>query len=131
MTFSNSPIIDNILITHELLHHLRTRKEGKNHHLTFKLDICKAFAHVEWDFLKDIMKKLDFYPSFMSWIIFYISTVSFSYVIRNRVSKHFKPLWGIKQRDPFSLFLFVLCSEEFICLFRQVELDKKTSRSQG
>lgn len=40
-------IHDNILIAHELLHHLQSFKNGPNKGLVIKLDMSKAYDHVE------------------------------------------------------------------------------------
>lgn len=109
---------------------MRTTRKGKNHHLVFKLDIHKAFDLVKWDFLEIIMKKLGFCPSFVPWIMYCISIVSFSYVIGNRVSEHCKSFRGIRQEDPFSPFFIHFMLWNFLIWFDKLNWIKnfKVSR---
>lgn len=44
-------ILDNILINHELIHHLKNRKKGKHIDVVIKLNISKAYDCIEWPFL--------------------------------------------------------------------------------
>ena len=55
-------IIDNIVICYECLHKIRLYKGRKNALVALKLDISKAYDIVEWGFLENVTKKLDFSP---------------------------------------------------------------------
>ena len=50
-------IIDNILITFEICHHIKRKRQGKNGVVAMKTDISKAYDRLEWQFLKEIMQK--------------------------------------------------------------------------
>lgn len=56
---SGRQITGNVLIAHEMLHSLNTRKL-KSSYMALKLDISKAFDKVEWSFLEEMMRKLGF-----------------------------------------------------------------------
>nr|XP_027116873.1 uncharacterized protein LOC113734469 [Coffea arabica] len=56
-------ILDNVIISHEFLHHLKKKKQGKNEYFALKLDMSKAYDRVEWKFLQEIMKKMGFSDS--------------------------------------------------------------------
>ncbi|KAA3484185.1 reverse transcriptase [Gossypium australe] len=53
-------IYDNILIAHVLLHYLQSSKNGPNKGFVIKLDMRKAYDHVEWNFLEEVMKHLGY-----------------------------------------------------------------------
>ena len=53
-------ITDNVLVAYETLHAMYCKKNGKKGSLLLKLDVSKAYKHVEWSFLRGIMTKLGF-----------------------------------------------------------------------
>ncbi|MBA0824001.1 hypothetical protein Goarm_020691, partial [Gossypium armourianum] len=48
-------ISDNVLISYEVLHSLKMKKKNRKGNFALKLDISKAYDHVEWDFLAGMM----------------------------------------------------------------------------
>lgn len=53
-------ITDDILIAHELCHHLERKTKGKQGFVALNLGMAKAFDRVEWSFLKFMMIELGF-----------------------------------------------------------------------
>lgn len=53
-------ITDNDLIAYELMHYLNQKQKSKDGSMSLKLDISKAYDHVEWSFLEAIMRKMGF-----------------------------------------------------------------------
>ncbi|XP_023633818.1 uncharacterized protein LOC111829312 [Capsella rubella] len=103
-------ITDNIIVTHELLHSLRT-KNLKTPYMAIKLDIAKAFDKVEWNYIEAVMKRLGFAEKWCSWIMKCITTVSYSVLVNGSPSKKIIPQRGIRQGDPLSPYLYLLCTE--------------------
>ena len=54
----NQLITDNITVAFEILHKMQNKRTGKKGQMAIKLDISKAYNHVEWSFLRSIMLKL-------------------------------------------------------------------------
>lgn len=52
-------ILDNILMTHELLIHMRTY-HSKSQLMAIKMDLSKAYDKVKWSFLLHAMKAMGF-----------------------------------------------------------------------
>lgn len=52
-------ITDNIMIAYKIQHYLKRKTQWKNGSMTLKLDMSKAYDHVEWSLLKAIMIKME------------------------------------------------------------------------
>ncbi|KAL0289012.1 UNVERIFIED_CONTAM: hypothetical protein Sangu_2632000, partial [Sesamum angustifolium] len=90
-------ISDNILLAQELL-------AGYNQvrlppRCTLKVDIQKAYDSVEWDFLLEVLKILNFPSRFIIWIEQCISTATFSISLNGSIHGFFKGGRGLRQDD--------------------------------
>ena len=88
-------ITDNILISFETLHYMKTKRWGTSTQMTFKLDISKAYDRVEWDYLKALMLKMGFHPQWVNLIMAGISSISYSVIVNGEASGFIKPSRGI------------------------------------
>uniref|UniRef100_A0A803PY90 Reverse transcriptase domain-containing protein n=1 Tax=Cannabis sativa TaxID=3483 RepID=A0A803PY90_CANSA len=57
-----------------------------------------------------------------------VRSVSFSILLNGSIKGHFRPTRGLRQGDPLSPFLFLLCSEGLSCLIYEAE---RAGRIQG
>ena len=83
-----------------------------------KLDIEKAYDHVEWSFLFSIMSMMGFGGKWIRWMKWCISTISLSILVNGSSSGFFQSSRGLMQGDPLSLYLFVMIMEAFSSLLR-------------
>ncbi|KAM0985117.1 hypothetical protein ACFX15_012053 [Malus domestica] len=111
-------IQDNILVVHEILHSLLHQKNDDQSGMAIKLDMAKAYDRVEWNFLLSIMAKLGFAPLFCSRIKECISSTSVSIIINGTPIGFIMPERGLRQGDPLSPYLFLLCTEGLSVLIR-------------
>ncbi|KAM1223555.1 hypothetical protein ACFX2G_043518 [Malus domestica] len=87
--------------------------------MAIKLDMAKAYDHVEWDFLIGMMANMGFDPLFCRWIKECISTVSFSILVNGSPTRFIRPERGLRQGDPLSPYLFFICTEGFSMLIKR------------
>lgn len=53
-------ISDNIILAGEVLHHLQKQKKSKNFWCGYKVDFAKAFDKLSWNFLLNVLKRINF-----------------------------------------------------------------------
>ena len=114
-------ISDNILIAYELTHFLVNKREGKVGYAAIKLDMSKAYDRVEWCFLERMIRQLWFHERWISLIMECVTTVRYRVKVNGDLSESFTPRRGLRQGDPLSPYLFLLCAEAFSALFRKGE----------
>lgn len=91
---SDRLLMENLLLATELVKDYH--KEEISIRCCMKIDISKAFDSVQWSFLLNMLKALDFPDKFIHWISLCISTASFSIQVKWRISRLFSECKRIK-----------------------------------
>lgn len=107
-----------------MVHALRT-KEGIDSYMAIKTNMSKAYDRVEWCFVEFMLERMGFDRKWVTWIVSCISYVTYYVLLNGRQHGFIKPERGIRQGDPLSPFLFILCDEALVSTLIQAEASGK------
>ena len=117
--FTKSRLIsDNILAAFESLHSMQ-KHTGKDVYMAIKHDMSKAYDRVEWDYLSSVMEKMGFNEHWICLMMLCVKIVTYSILVNGEPKDMITPTRGIRQGDPLSPFLFLLCTEGLNGLINQ------------
>ena len=81
---SRRMIFDNIIVAHEMVHAMKTRKTMRIGYLEAKLDMSKAYDQIEWNYMEGVMKTLGFSTKWISMIMNCVKIVTYSVVVNGK-----------------------------------------------
>jgi uncharacterized Zn-binding protein involved in type VI secretion len=106
---------------------MATRMKGRKGYMAIKVDMSKAYDRVKWSFLEGIMRRLGFAEQWIKLVMQCVTTVTYSILVNGIPTETITPSRGIRQGDPLSPYLFLLCAECLSSLIANAETDGRIS----
>lgn len=91
--------------------------------MSLKLDMSKAYDRVEWDYLEKTFVIMGFTSRMIFLIMQCVQSTSFSILVNGVPKCPITPSRGLRQGDPLSPYIFLLCTEGLISLLKNSTLD--------
>ena len=102
--------IDNAIIAQEVIHSIN-KKKGKVGYMALKIDLEKVYDKLEWSFIKDMLVKINLLVDLVDIIMSCVLTVFTFIMVNEDALESIYSSRGIRQGDPLSLYLFILCMD--------------------
>uniref|UniRef100_A0A803NVI6 Autophagy-related protein n=1 Tax=Cannabis sativa TaxID=3483 RepID=A0A803NVI6_CANSA len=108
------------ILTQEIIHKIR-HKQGIGGLMAVKLDMHKAYDKMEWCFLERALGVIGFDTKCRQLLMACVTSVSYSVLLNGSPIKKITLQRGLRQGDPISPFLFLLCQETLSKLIGRAE----------
>lgn len=102
--------IDNVFIAQELFYALDNKK-GRADFMAIKLDLEKAYDRLEWSFIHRVLQAFQFPLKILKIIMNCITSPNTTILVNGDALEHFEPTRDIRQGDPLSSYILILCME--------------------
>ena len=79
--------------------------------MALKIDLEKAYDKLEWSFIKDMLIRFNLPRKLIDLIMSCISSISTSLLFNGGALEPFLPTKRIRQGDPLSPYIFIMCMD--------------------
>ncbi|VVA41142.1 Hypothetical predicted protein, partial [Prunus dulcis] len=110
-------------VAQEMLHKFKKSKGSKGF-VAWKIDLSKAYDRLNWDFIREVLWEVGIRGRILELLMQCINSVRYKVILNGELTDSFSPKCGIRQGDPLSPYLFVLCMEKLSHIIQQAVQDK-------
>ena len=100
------------------------KKFGPKGHVALKLDLEKAYDHLKWSFIQETLGFFQIPPRLIQLIMNMLSSTRFHIMWNGTPLPAIVSSKGIRQGDPLSPYLFILCLERLSILLEEAIQDR-------
>uniref|UniRef100_A0A803QQJ3 Reverse transcriptase domain-containing protein n=1 Tax=Cannabis sativa TaxID=3483 RepID=A0A803QQJ3_CANSA len=118
-------IAESSILTQELVQTIQ-RKRGMGGLMAIKLDMHKSYDRMEWTFIRKVLRANGFDEKSCGLIMSCVTGITYSAILNGTPLKKFQPQRGLRQGDPLSPFIFLLCQEVLSKIIQKHERENKT-----
>lgn len=111
-------IHENIVVAQEMVHSMN-KMRGKTGFFAIKVDLAKAYDRLRWSFIHEVLLEIGFPSSLIHVIMHCVTSAKTNVLWNGNRSEFFSPERGIRQGDPMSPYLFVLCMDKLTHLIAE------------
>ncbi|GAU48590.1 hypothetical protein TSUD_405800 [Trifolium subterraneum] len=106
------------VVAQEMVHSMH-KMRGKTGFAAIKVDLAKAYDRIRWSFIAEVLKEVGLPEELQNIIMHCITSVTTNVMWDGRRSSFFQPERGIRQGDPMSPYIFVLCMDKLTHLIAE------------
>ena len=86
--------------------------------LLLAVDFEKAFDSVAWSFIKKPLDRFSFGPDIIQWVQIFYTNIKASVAVNSQYTSWFQTERGMRQGDPLSPYLYLICAESMSLMIR-------------
>ncbi|PNX75251.1 ribonuclease H, partial [Trifolium pratense] len=104
-------IHENVIVAKEMAHSMH-RMKGRKGAFAIKVDLSKAYDKISWECIWRVLCETSLPSNLVNIIMLAVTSVETNVKWNGARSEYFRPQRGIRQGDPISPYIFVLCMDK-------------------